>query len=314
MPDTQVAATAAIDPEISATLDAIAHGVAHGSRSPLLHTPAEAGLEYTDFSFPSTDGTPLEAWFIPSAGSDRLIICAHAFGFSRAGYPSGIEPWKSNFGAGNDYDISFVADYKVLHDQGYNVLAFDFRNFGLSGAANGGVQSAFRFEARDVLGALEYVQATPELAGMKVGIFARCMGANATFRAIHENASAFADVRALVTPLLLSPRLILEKQLRSNGLGQYVDEVDRRQQLFTSVALADASPVHWAPSVTIPTLTYGVRQDHRVEPWDLEATYKAVAAQDKDMFWIEDSTARWDGYTWFQHHPERILEFLDARM
>ncbi|MEC3981022.1 alpha/beta hydrolase [Amycolatopsis sp. H20-H5] len=303
-----------IDPDISATLDAIARAIAHGTRSPLLHTPAEEGLDFTDFSFPSTDGTPLEAWFIPRAVSDRLIICAHAFGFSRAGFPSGIEPWKSSFGVGNDYDINFVADYKVLHDHGYNVLAFDFRNFGQSGTANGGVQSAFRFEARDVRGALDYVRNNRELADMKTGIFARCMGANATFRAIHDDPAAFSDVRALVAPLLLSPRLILEHQLTDAGLGQYVDEVDRRQQLFTSVTLADSSPIHWAPSVAIPTLTYGVRHDHLVEPWDLESTYDAVAAKDKDMFWIEDSTSRWDGYTWFQRHPERIIEFFDARL
>ncbi len=55
--------------------------------------------------------------------------------------PFGHRAWKSSFGAGNDYDINFVPDYKVLHDAGYNVLAFDFRNFGLSASANGGTQS-----------------------------------------------------------------------------------------------------------------------------------------------------------------------------
>lgn len=303
-----------ISPELSATLDTIARGIAHGGRAPLLHSPSDVGLAFTEFSFPSADGTPLEAWFIPHATSQRVIICAHAFGFNRAGFPSGIEPWKSTFGAGNDYDISFVPDYKILHDNGYNVLAFDFRNFGQSGAANGGVQSAFRYEGRDVRGALDWVRNNPDLAGMDIGIFARCMGANATFRAIHDDPGAFADVRAVVAPLLLSCRLILEHQLADFGLAQYADEVDRRQQLFTSVTLADASPVHWAPSVTVPTLTYGVREDHLVEPWDLEATYEAIAAEDKEMFWIEDSTARWDGYTFFQRHPDRILEFLDTRM
>jgi pimeloyl-ACP methyl ester carboxylesterase len=308
-----------IDPDsigegLSATLDAIASAAAHGTRAPLLHTPADKGLAFSEFSFPSSDGVPLEAWFIPAEGSDRLIICAHAFGFNRAGYPSAIEPWKSSFGPGNDYDISFIPDYEKLHDAGYNVLAFDFRNFGQSGEANGGLQSAFRFEGRDVRGALDWVQNNPDLAHMKIGIFARCMGANATFRAIHDAPAAFADVKALVVPLLLSIRLIMEHQLAANGLGDYADEVDRRQRLLTSVKMKDASPALWAKSVTIPTLTYGVHDDHLVEPWDLEATFKAVAAEDKEMFWIQDTTARWDGYTWFQRHPEHVLEFLDARM
>jgi pimeloyl-ACP methyl ester carboxylesterase len=221
---------AAIDPELSATLDAIAHGIAHGGRAPLLHSPADAGLAFTEFSFPSTDGTPLEAWFIPNEHSNRVIICAHAFGFNRAGFPSNIEPWKSNFGAGNDYDISFIPDYKLLHDNGYNVLAFDFRNFGQSGDSNGGVQSAFRYEARDVHGALNWVKGNPDLADMEIGIFARCMGANATFRAIHDDPAAFADVKAIVSPLLLSCRLILEHQLADNGLEQHADEVDAHQR------------------------------------------------------------------------------------
>ncbi|WP_150254421.1 hypothetical protein [Nocardiopsis deserti] len=40
-------------------------------------------------------------------------------------------------GLGND----FVRDYRILHDNGHNVLAFDFRNCGLSAAANGGMAS-----------------------------------------------------------------------------------------------------------------------------------------------------------------------------
>jgi uncharacterized protein len=296
------------------TLDQIAQGVAYGTRSPLLHDPSEAGLAYEDVTFPSTDGTPLEAWYVPAEGSDRLVVCLHAFGFSRAGFPSGIEPWRSAFGAGNDYDIDFVPDYRLLHDAGYHVLALDFRNFGLSAATNGGLQSGNRFEARDVLGALRYVAGRPELADLDVAIFARCMGANATFRAIYEDPEAFRGVRALVAPLLLSPRVILARQLEEAGLGEHLDEVDRRQRLLTSVALDDASPVHWAPSVTLPTLTYGVHDDHLVVPEDLESVFAAISAEDKELFWIEGTTARWEGYTWFQKHPERILEFLDSRM
>jgi hypothetical protein len=47
---------------------------------------------------------------------------------------------------------SLIPDYKILHDAGYNVLAYDLRNFGHSGAANGGIASSGIFEARDVAG------------------------------------------------------------------------------------------------------------------------------------------------------------------
>jgi len=42
-----------------------------GVRTPVLRRPSDIGLEYEDVFFPSLDGVPLEAWFIP-ADSDRL--------------------------------------------------------------------------------------------------------------------------------------------------------------------------------------------------------------------------------------------------
>ena len=299
-------------PSLDATLDTLANGLAYASRSPLLRTPADEGLTYRDISYPASDGTPLEAWFIPAAGSTKLVVSMHAFGFNRYGFPGHLEPWKSAFGPGNDTEVNFIKDYRILHDNGYNVLAFDFRNFGLSGAANGNLASNNRFETRDVLGTLSYIRTQPELSQMTVGIFARCMGANVTFRAIHSDPGAFTGVRCLVAPLLLSPLAFLGAVMGRAGLGEHIDEVDRRFQLITSEHLAGGTVSNWAPSVTMPTLTYGVRDDVITQPSDLADAYAAIGAQDKDMFWIEGTPRRWDGYQWFQRHPERILQWLDT--
>ena len=53
-------------------------------------------------------------------------------------------------------EVDLVPDYKILHDAGYNVLAYDLRNHGLSSAANGGVVTHGFTESRDVVGSLEY--------------------------------------------------------------------------------------------------------------------------------------------------------------
>lgn len=292
-------------------LDMIAQGLASATRTPVLRWPGEAGLAYEDVTFPSADGTPLEAWVIPCAGSDKLIICAHAFGFSRAGFPSHIEPWKSAWGPGNDYEIDFIPDYKLLHDHGYNVLAYDFRNCGLSSAANGGLQSNNRFEARDVIGSLAYARSRPNLANMPIGLFSRCMGANATFRALASDPEAFAGVRCMVAPLLLSARVALERMSEGAGVADHADDVERRLQQIIGVSVSESSPVDWARSVTLPTLTYGVRDDAVTRSSDLEAIFEAIGTEEKLMFWIEDTTRRWDGYSWFQRHPERILEWFE---
>lgn len=140
--------------QVKLTLKEIARGFGYPIRSPILRTPNDCNLSYENVTFPSQDGVPLEAWFIPCKGSRKLIIANHPLSFSRYGLPAHLEPWKSLFGTstGNDFEVNFIPDYKILHDNGYNVLTYDFRNFGHSGAANGGIQSAGLFEARDVTG------------------------------------------------------------------------------------------------------------------------------------------------------------------
>ncbi len=66
-----------------------------------------------------------------------------------------------------------MSDYKNLHDAGYNVLAYDMRNFGRSGTANGGIGSNGIFESRDVVDSLQYVKARVDLRNMTVGLFSR---------------------------------------------------------------------------------------------------------------------------------------------
>jgi pimeloyl-ACP methyl ester carboxylesterase len=296
--------------DVDATLQAFAKGLAYATRSPVLRTPADEGLEYQDLTYPSSDGVPLEAWFIPRADSGKLVVSMHAFGFNRYGFPAHIEPFRSAFGPGNDTEVDFIRDYKILHDAGYNVLAFDFRNHGRSADANGGLSLANVFEARDVIGTMKYIRSRADLSAMEVGLFARCMGANATFRAVHTEPDVFADVRCLVAPLLLSPRAFLETSLQNAGLGGYADEVDHRYHLLTGGRLSDGRTSAWAPAVTMPTLTYGVHDDALTRPSDLEEAYAAIGAADKDMFWINDTPRRWDGYKWFQRHPDRILDWF----
>ena len=142
------AAPALTGDQIDRILTGMADSFGQQLRSPILHWPSEQDLDYEDVTFPALDGVPLEGWFIPAPGSDKLIIAKHPMGFSRAGIPTHLEPWKSVWAlSGNDIEVNLVPDYKILHDAGYNVLAYDLRNFGLSGAANGGISSGGNFAA-----------------------------------------------------------------------------------------------------------------------------------------------------------------------
>ncbi|QRF63424.1 S9 family peptidase [Variovorax paradoxus] len=301
--------------EISHRLKAMAQGWSYPLRSPILRTPADQGLEFEAVTFPSQDGTPLEAWYIPSPGSQRLIIVNHPLSFNRYGCPSHLEPWRK-FGAagGNTFEVDYVADYRILHEAGYNVLTYDERNFGMSGAANGGLNSGGRFEARDVIGSLQYVRGREGLKGMSIGLFSRCNGANATLYAIHSDATQFDQVRCMVLCQPLSIRSVLTRELEMMGIADRIDQLEREIQLCASCTLDEMSPNLWARSVRLPTFIYQVHDDMMTTPADVQATFDAMPVQDKQLHWIPDTTVRWDGYLEFQRRPQPILDWLARYM
>ncbi|HSZ57191.1 MAG TPA: alpha/beta fold hydrolase [Tepidisphaeraceae bacterium] len=108
-------------------------------------TLVDAPFQTVDF--PASDGTPLEAWWIPATrnrrtdgrgsvkwGRDTVLLC-------------------HGFGADKGRDLFLAAD---LIANGYNVLAIDLRAHGHSGGQFTGFGG---IESRDVLGAVRYLRA-----------------------------------------------------------------------------------------------------------------------------------------------------------
>ena len=285
-------------------------------RSPILHSPSEENLDYEDVTFLSLDDVPLEGWFIPAAGSNKLIIANHPMGFSRSGIPAHLEPWRSIWrSSGNDFEVNFVPDYKILHDAGYNVLAYDLRNFGLSGAANGGIASSGVFESRDVIGSLKYVRSRKDTRGMTVGLFSRCLGCSSTFRAMADDPAAFRDVRCLVGPQPVTMKIIVERRLNLLGVpADRIEDLERRIVLRTSIGFGQRVPVEWAKHVCVPTFLYQVHDDVLTQPNDVQAMFDNIPVADKKLRWIDGTSARWDGYLEFQRRPEPMLEWFEKHM
>ncbi|MDT0322155.1 alpha/beta hydrolase family protein [Streptomyces millisiae] len=300
---------------VTETIKALAAGYGNILRSPLLKNPGDYDLDYENITFPSTDGTPLEAWWIPRAGSHKLIIANHPLWFSRYGFPGHLEPWTSIGGAtGNDFEVDYVPDYRILHDAGYNVLTYDFRNLGHSGSANSGGGSGGRFEARDVLGSLHFARADDRTSGMTIGLFSRCQGMNATMFAMQEHPDEFADVRCVLAPQPLSVGVTMKRSLEMLGSPERIDELEREIQLQVGFTFAEMTPVTWAKAVRTPTYLYQVRDDLMTDPSDVQAMYDNIPIGDKELHWIEGTTARWDGYLDFQRNPQPKLDFLARHM
>ena len=301
--------------QIETILTTMADSFVTWPRSPVYHRPDEAGLDYEDVTFPSSDGVPLEGWYIPAEGSDKLVIANHPRWFNRSGLASHLEPWSRFAGAtGNDFEVDFIPDYRLLHDAGYHVLAYDMRNFGQSGTGSGGVFTVGRHESRDVLGSLAYVRGREDTKDLTIGLFSRCMGANATMFAMMQEPAAFEGVRAMAAPQPLSAGVSLRRAMERLGVpADRFDDLD--EQIFRRISfhIDELSPVPWARHVTVPTLLYQVRDAVYTTPDDVQAIYDNIPV-DKRLLWIEGTTRRWDGYTHFQREPRHVLDWFDAHL
>lgn len=300
--------------EIRQAVNEIAKQIGYPIRAPLLKNPGDYDLDYEVVSFPSADGVPLEAWFIPRAGSNKLIIANQPLWFNRYGLPAHLEPWKSIGGPLNAFEVDYISDYNILHAAGYNVLTYDMRNLGLSGSANGGVGSGGRFEARDVIGSIDYAKSTPRLKHMTIGLFSRCQGCNATIFAMAQSPRTFEGVRCMVSPQPLSVRVAVEQLLATMGLKDEIDEVERQLRLINSFSFDEMSPVSAAKHVRVPTFLYQVRDDALTRPDDIIAIFDNIPIVEKQLHWIDGTKSRWDGYTFFQKHPQKMLDWFDRFM
>ena len=318
MPSTSVEQTPSAKGEgqFDAFLQRFADGFGQAYRAPILHSPSELGLDYEDVTFPSIDGTALEGWFIPAGGSNKLIICNHPMGFTRSGQPTQLDPWRSIWGSsGNGFEVDFVPDYKILHDAGYNVIAYDLRNHGHSGTGNGGMISSGIFESRDVLGSLHYARERTDTQDMMIGLFSRCLGCNSTFHAMKLDPAAFEGVRCLVGSQPIDTKTVVMKELGLAGVPiDLIDDLERRIVLKTSLDFSKRKPWEWAKRVCVPTFLYQVREDVLTVPSDVQTMFDNIPVADKKLFWIEGTTRRWDGYTFFQRQPEQILEWFRSHM
>ncbi|MEM9593013.1 MAG: alpha/beta hydrolase [Acidobacteriota bacterium] len=281
-------------------------------RTPVHKTPEAHGItDYEDVFFPSADGVGLEGWLVRARGSDRLIIVNHPMPMSRSGFTGHWgEPWSGV----DDIEIDFVAHIAALVRAGYNVLAYDLRNHGASDAANGGICGIGRYEWRDCVGAKYFVDAHPDLRGMAIGLYSRCTGGNAQFEAIHRQPGLFEDVRCILCPLVVSMGSLMGRFAELQGVSEYLDLMDFEQVKLGGFRNAEMTPHLFAPSVKMPALTMQVRGDLWTTDEDGLETFDLLGSRDKEIFWVEGTTRRFDGYNYFGQNPERMLAFFDTHM
>lgn len=281
-----------------------------GVRTPILRRPDEYGMKYEDLYFPSDDGVPLEAWFIP-ADSNKLLIINHPMTCNRYGFPGHLPPYNTMFGG---FEVNFLPELKHLHDAGYNILTYDLRNCGLSGSANGGISGLGLLEARDVIGSVKFVQSHPELSKMELGLYSRCMGGNSTIIAMQKQPEVFKDVKVLVLLNVVSGRTFIEKaaDMIKVDSEKMVDDFNERLRELTGFSVDEETPRPYAHAVKVPTMMAQLRREFLIHAEkDGQEIFDALGTPVKELIWIEESNQRFYAYNHFGAHPEKLLAWLN---
>lgn len=119
----------------------------------------------------------------------------------------------------------------------------------------------------------------------------------------------------MVAPQPLSSGIALERALERLDIPAFfMGDLNERIRLQTSFTIDQFSPVPWAKSVTVPAFLYQVRDDLYTRPSDIQAMFDNMPVAEKMLHWIDGTTRRWDGYTYFQLEPEQMLEWFDRFM
>jgi pimeloyl-ACP methyl ester carboxylesterase len=285
-----------------------------GARTPVLRRPSDYGMQYEDCFFPSADGIPLEAWYIPAGESNKLLIVNHPMTCNRYGYPGHLPPWNIMFGG---FEVNFLPELKHLHDAGYNILTYDLRNCGMSGEANSNTSGLGLLECRDVLGSVRYAKARQDLAAMTTGLYSRCMGGNSTIIAMAKWPEEFTHIKALVLLNVVSGKTFIERGAENLKLdaAKAAKQLDERLREMTGFRLDELTPRPYGHGVTVPTLMAQLRRDFLIHgERDGQEIFDALGTREKELLWIEESNQRFYAYNHFGRHPERLLGWFDRYM
>ena len=264
------------------------------SAEKLVHPAREAagalpGLAYESVSFQAADGVALVGWWVPSDAARGTVIFLHGYGDSK------------------DQVLPLLP---FLHEEGYHVLAFDFR---AHGASDGDETTVGLVEVADVRGALAFAARKDPAAYEQVALMGFSMGA-----ATAINTAAIEDVDAVVSD---SAFATLEN-IASNSITAFTD-LPKYPFGPLSVVFAgwmvgkdvsENAPVRAVTGSSAPVLVIQGLEDTIAFP-DEDGEAIAAAAPAGSELWLVPGAAHVQAHSVAQEEYERrVLDFLDTNL
>ncbi|MFP4475199.1 MAG: alpha/beta hydrolase [Desulfatibacillaceae bacterium] len=281
------------------------------TRQPVPQDPEYYGMEFEPVAFESTDGLVLTGWYIP-ADSDRLIVMTHPNGFNKWGYDADFQPQQY----ATHTTVEFMNTAKQLHQAGYGVLTFDFRNHGDSDPSADGMTGKGLAEYQDIVGCMEYIASRPDLEKKKLGFLSHGMGANATIIAFAMDSLTMERVDALVAVQPVAMDVFVSEYLKSvygKPVTWMSPSVRENAERMCGKELGEMSPLPHASEVTAPTLVVQAREDEWTNLDFVRKVVEAIPAE-KSVLFLNSSLTRFDMYNYFGENPGKLLYWLDENM
>lgn len=297
--------------EQQTAVDGVVTFLLNSQRSPILRRPDEYGMEYEEVFFPALDGLGIEGWYIPAKSkSNKLVLCNHFMPGNRYGF-AGHLPENGGFGG---FEVNFLPHYKALHDAGYNILCYDLRNHGLSDDSKSRTITFGNFEARDVIGSIKYANLRADTKAMDKYLLSICLGGNSTLVAVDKYPEYFEDIKAMVLLQPITMKCFVDKFIeRTDGVEpkELYSYIDERVFQGSSFKLADFAPLKSASAVKFPTKVLQVKKDFLTDVSDVQRIYDALNTNQKEIYWIEGTDQRFQGYNFLGKEPKHMIDWFN---
>lgn len=256
-------------------------------RQPTTRTPGMFAMKFDDVTFKTSDGLTLKAWWIPARGqpSDRTMLVVHGVGANR------------------DDALRF---YPFLHENGYNILSWDWRGHGNSDWAQ--VTFGLR-EKRDLRAAVDWCSSERAPQTRWLGALGISMGAGI----LVQGGVSCPEIRAFILDSpFASVSHMLPHMLRTlppvlRSLVCTLTEVAAHAVI--GVPVDEVSPLNVIAQLKRPLFISAGTADV-VIPYQASELLHAAAADPKEL-WIEPGI----GHTELREYQEesyhrRVLSFL----